>query len=669
MGEVEGVRKLIQEGIGWINVNDLPRAYESLTGALSISPLHPDVNHLLAVVLLRQNGDLDLAISHIEVAISVAPDQPLFHNSLGTALWQAGRFEESRKSFETVVARKPDYIEAQYNLANCYRSLGDAEKAVEQYEKVIDLQPEFSDAHNDLGIVYQDLGMIADAKEQFEMALELDPGRFEYYVNLAQSQHAANELDAALISIQNAISLSPDNGKLLNNLGTIYLDQGNRQEAMRAFSSAKFLIPDDPVPKYNLGYTQHVDGDFSSATRSFDSALELRPEWPGAWVNRSNSQFMLQEYDEAIIGYEKALQLAPETVIAHKNLGSTYRRLGLDQKAKSHFKQALILEPDHAKSHLGLAMVYLKEGRFQRAWRHYEWRFEATNSDYVQEFSLRQPLWSGEMVTGKTILIISEQGAGDLIHFIRYTARVRALGAKLLLVCAPGLKRLMERSGEFEEVYDRTQIWPTEFDFYLPLLSLPKIFDTAIDTIPCEIPYLKVDPQNVIRWKSKLDRSTINVGLAWSGNPDQVENQFRSCSILDLEPFLKLDGYTFYSLQKGEAAGEIGLISKRLPLIDLTDEIDDFSDTVDLMQALDLVISVDTSTAHLAGALGKPVWTMLWYAHCWRYLRDQSDSPWYPSMRLFRQSESGDWSSVIAEITGELIATTRRTPGSVEVGF
>jgi len=649
-----GAKQLIRQGVDWLNIDELDQADDVLRCALTLEPDNADANHLLAIAMLRKDQHLDLAISHIERALEIVPRQPLYINSLGTAYWQAGRLQEARDQFEGLIAIQPDYVEAHYNLANTFRSLQEYDLAIVNYCKTIDLDPGFTDAYNDLGLIWHGRQQFDLAVEQFELAIEVDPSRYQFYVNLSGSLQSLRELDRALVAIQNAISLSPEDGKLLNNLGTIYLDQGNQGEAKRAFTSAIELLPEYPIPAFNLGYVQFLEEDYQASLSSFDLALGINPKWSSAWINRSNTLYVLDRYEEAIAGYKKALEIDPNIAVAHKNLGSAYRRLGAPQCAISHFSKALVIQPDHAKSHLGLAMAYLKSGELSKAWRHYEWRFEATHANFGANFDLNRPLWRGEPLAEKTLLIIGEQGAGDLIQFVRYSEQVSALGAKLKLICAPELVRLMQRTGTFDSVHDRSGQWPQDYDYYIPLLSLPGLFETTLESIPGTVPYLLHDAARGNYWKNRIGRDSISIGLIWSGNPEQLENTYRSCPLSQLQPLLEIEDVTFYSIQKGAGAAEIHDLPDPGKITDYTDELRDFAETADLISALDLIISIDTSTAHLAGALGKPVWTLLWHAHCWRYLTGRRDSPWYPGMRLFRQPQLGDWKSVVQEVGRDL---------------
>ena len=647
---MDSLKDLVNRGIESLNLGDLEDARSIFEKALRIDPQHADANHLIAIVLIRSNSDLDQAIQYINKALEASPGQIIFLNSLGTALWLQKEFLEASQIFERIVEQKPDYYEAQFNLANCYKSLERLDDAIAQYQTLVDIDPGFADAHNELGLLFSTKFEWHRAIEHFNQAIEVEPARFEFYVNLGHAMQCIGDLDEALVCIQNAISLSPNNGKLLNNLATIYLDQGNYNESKSAFAQALGLLNDDPIPLFNLGYLAHLDSQFQDAVNYFESALKTRPQWTSAWLNLANAHYKLGEYAKAISCYETAISNSPNNVVAHSNLAVTYRRLNRDQDAIPYLKHALELQPDHAKSHLALAMSYLRLGYLELAWRHYEWRFEATNSDVINQTTLKRPLWCGQSLSGKKLLLLAEQGAGDTLQFIRYAKLLTDTGARILFSCNDSLVRLIERMDIFESVDSRKTVAPGDYDYYLPLLSLPGIFNTDLSSIPRPGAYISADQRISDGWKERIGTDSIRVGLAWSGNPDQLENQYRSCRFSDLASLLEKPGFSFYSLQKGPTSHELEPYKRNGLIHDYTDEFEDFADTADFISALDLVITVDTSIAHLAGSMGKPVWTILWFSHCWRYLLDRSDSPWYPSMRLFRQSEENAWTEVVADV-------------------
>jgi len=648
------IGSVIQTGIDWLRVDHLEQAERCFRDALLLQDDHPDACHLLAVALLRQNRDVDLAIQFIDKALASLPNQPIFLNSLGTAMWQCGRVEEARDLFYRVISLKPDYVEAQYNLGNAFKMLQQFDKAIAQYQAAIDLDPGYVNAYNDLGLVYLKNERYQQAIEHFNLALELDPARYELHVNLANSLQSFGELDAALISIHNALALSPGDAKMYNNLGSIYNQQGNVTDAIHALRQAIELDPQLSEALYNLGYLLHEQGEYDESLRMFDAVLSVAPDWAAAWVNRGNTLFSLHRYDDAIAGFEKAADLQPGLVVAYMNIATAYRRLCNLEKSMDYYGKALTLRPGDAKSHFGKALVLLKSGRFDAGWRHYEWRFEATKGHYTGALDLAHPEWTGAPFREKTLLVRGEQGLGDIIHFVRYLSLVKPLGGRVVLTGSPLLKRLLGNTPGIDKFigYDEPEV--SEFDFHVPLLSLPRIFCANLNSIPGTVPYVSADELEVENWRRRLDSTQFNVGLAWAGNPDQAENRHRSCPLTALAPLGRIEGATFYSLQKGDGADQLENPPEGLRLIDYTEELGDLADTAALMKALDLVITIDTAPAHLAGALAKPVWTMLWFAHCWRYLQDREDSPWYPTMRLFRQPRIGDWDSVVSRVAEAL---------------
>lgn len=656
------VSSLLQAGIDWLGVNHLERAEQCFRGALSLQVDHPDACHLLAITLLRQRRDIVGAIQMIEKALASAPNQPIYLNSLGTAMWQWGRLETARDLFQQVISAKPDYVEAQYNLGNVFRKLKQFDEAITCYRTAIDLDPGYVNAYNDLGLVHHRHQRYQQAIEQFNLALELDPTRYDVHVNLAGSLQSFGELDAALISIQNALALSPDDARLHNNLGSIYEQQGNMPEAINSFRRAIELEPQLSEALYNLGYLLHQQGEYGESLHMFDLVNSNEPDWAAAWVNRGNALFGLHRYDEAIAAFEKASALQPDMVMAYMNIATTYRRLCRLEKSVEYYDKALVLRPDDAKSHMGKAFALLKAGRLDTAWRHYEWRFEATEGFDDGALDLARPVWTGAPFHDETLLVRSEQGLGDVIHFVRYLPLVKQLGGRIVLSGSPLLKRLLGKAPGIDEFIAYGDSGGLEYDYHITLLSLPRVFGTRLETIPGGVPYVFANEAAVENWRKRLNTKQFNIGLAWAGNPDQAENRYRSCPLAALAPLGAIEGVGFYSLQKGDGVEQLNNPPGGLKLTDYTEELEDFADTAALMQALDLVITIDTATAHLAGALGRPVWTILWFAHCWRYLHGRKDTPWYPTMRLFRQPRIGDWDGVVnrvAEALQDRVAKTR----------
>jgi hypothetical protein len=320
-------------------------------------------------------------------------------------------------------------------------------------------------------------------------------------------------------------------------------------------------------------------------------------------------------------------------------------------EAATCYEQALHLKPDYADAHLNLAYSWFFRGDLEAGWPEYEWRWKRRG---FPQPSFRQPLWDGSSLQGQTILLFAEQGLGDTLQFIRYAPLVRQHGATVIVQCQEPLLRLLATCAGIHRLVPEGCALPP-FDVQAPLLSLPRILRTTLATIPAKVPYLSVDPGLSTHWQRRLsDVEGFKVGIVWQGNPEQARDRRRSVPLLAFTPLAVIPGVRLVSLQKGAGRAQLPDLADRLGLLDMTDRLKDFADTAALISQLDLVITVDTAVAHLAGALGVPVWLALASSADWRWLLEREDSPWYPSMRLFRQSTWGDWAGVFERLTEAL---------------
>ena len=365
---------------------------------------------------------------------------------------------------------------------------------------------------------------------------------------------------------------------------------------------------------------------------------------------------------EAEASCRRALQLKPDFVKAHSNLAIALREQGRVADAEAGFKRALELDPAYAEAHVNYAFLLLQTGRFERGWQEYEYRWQAKNHEPLPAFG--KPLWLGESdVRNKSILLWAEQGLGDSIQFVRYATLLAQRGATVHLLVPPPLKALLASCTGVASVLVPGEPLPP-FDYHCPLLSLPLACKTELDTIPANIPYLAASAAAIAQWRDRLgEPQALRVGLVWAGSPrtnqpsaEAIDRQ-RSIGFNRLQALLDIEGIEFYSLQVGEPARS--QLNGHPKVRDFTGQLHDFSDTAALIANLDLVISVDTSVIHVAGALGKPVWLLNRYNTCWRWLSDRSDSPWYPSLRIFRQLTLGDWDGVIDDVRQALLQRIR----------
>jgi len=471
-----------------------------------------------------------------------------------------------------------------------------------------------------------------------------------------QWQALGRRLDAARC-YKEALELFPGFFEAAYNLGLMFQEMGRVQEAIACYGQAVRTKPDFAMAWGNLGVACRDAGRTQEALECFHRVLRLRPGAPDALNNLGNALRDQLDHGQAIACFQEALRQAPADAEVHLNLGNAWRESGNLPEAVKSFRRAIQLRPDFAEAHWDLAFALLLEGDFLRGFEEYEWRWRRVRFP-PRHFEF--PAWRGEDPRGRTLLAYAEQGAGDAIQFVRLAPALAARGARLALECPSSLAALFESVEGAERVIARGQSL-ARFDWHVPLLSLPHLLRLTLETVPAKTPYLRPPGGRVARLPAPPDSQSghLKVGLVWRGHPQHKNDRHRSIPAELLEPLLSVPGVAFYSLQVGTPAAEPLLRPPLDKLIDLRAMIHDFGDTAVLMKELDVVISVDTSTIHLAGALGRPAWLMLPCAPDWRWLLGRNDSPWYPTLRLFRQPRPGDWVSVVRDVRAALVAALR----------
>lgn len=544
-------------------------------------------------------------------------------------------------------------------------ALADAE---ELYHEILAKRPRHFDALQLLGALALQSGRIEEGARLLEQAIAINGMQAPLHSNLAFALNALGQPSAALAAANRALALKPGFADALNNRGTALAALDRSAEALASFEKAIAARPDYPEAWSNRSCALRDLGHPADALASCDQALTLRPHYAEAWSNRGNALSDLNRPQDALESYERALALAPELVDAWSNLGLTYVDLNRHADALACYDRALALAPDAAEAHWNRALCLLQMGRFDAGWREYEWRWERKRIKAGKR-RFTQPLWLGDTsIDGKTILLHAEQGLGDTIQFCRYAAQVARRGARVVLEVQPELMRLLADLDGVAELVEAGRPLPP-FDCHCPLLSLPLALRTELASIPSETPYLQADADSVRRFgeriaASGIDEKTLKVGLVWAGGarPHVPElrktDARRSLNFEQLAPIVHVSGVRFFSLQVGAASAQLKTAAEHdeasRQIVDWTDDLHDFADTAALVENLDLVISVDTSTAHLAGAMNKPLWIMNRLDTCWRWMLEREDSPWYRSARLFRQPALGDWVSVIDSVAHAL---------------
>jgi Tfp pilus assembly protein PilF len=485
------------------------------------------------------------------------------------------------------------------------------------------------------------------------------------FVALGLVHHQAGRFAQAEALYLQALKEQTNNADALYLLGVLRHQQGNALEAVNLLTNALAIAPDHPEAHNNIGVALRGLGRLAEAAESYREALRLRPDYPGAHNNLGNVLSDLGRLVEAEASYREALRLRPDCPETHNNLGVVLTELGRPAEALACYERVLAIRPDDASAHFGRSRPLLLRGEYAEGWREFEWRSRGGTAEKVELRGFSEPQWQGEDVAGKTLLLHAEQGFGDTLQFCRYASLVGDT-ARVILEVKPALARLCSSLAGITQVVARGEPLPA-FDLHCPLMSLPLAFGTTLDTIPSKVPYLTADPTLVADWRERLTcLDGLRVGLVWAGarrlEPELIAiDRRRSITLAMMAPLGEVSGVSFISLQKGEPAAQSANAGLGLALHDFTDSLQDFADTAALIEALDLVISVDTSVAHLAGALGKPIWLLNRFDTCWRWLLDRDDSPWYPQLRQFRQPIPGDWTSVMCAVRDALQRRTAAT--------
>jgi tetratricopeptide (TPR) repeat protein len=573
-----------------------------------------------------------------------------YYAALAATLTQLGRDADALASWRRAADLDPGGAACQTGLAHCLSRQERYREALPAFEAAVDLSPDDAPLRAAFGYALQRQGLVDQAVNQYRQALFRDPLLHNARLNLAAALRDFGEHEEAAEHCREVLRHNPRSASALTNLGAALCSLGRNDEAVRHLQAALRIEPENLITLHNLGVALDAAGASRDAESCLRKALQIRPEFTDAQSSLANLLRGAGRLEEAAALYRAVIDRKPLDFRSYGNLGLVLLNLNKPQDAIAIYEKALALQPDQPGIRMSLGIAQLLVGDFASGWANYEAR-------WAQEGAKRwrpehpAPLWTGEpldsLATGSeppTILVHAEQGFGDSIHFCRYLPKLAAEGAKIVFECQPSLVKLMETLAAPKKAYALRIVSrddpASSADRHVPLLSLPRLFDTRLETIPVEVPYLSAPPASVAAWADYPFAEQPTVGLVWSGNPQRQDDSMRSCPVGSLEPLRDLDYVRFYSLAKD--APEM----PALPLDDLGPRLADFADTAAAIERLDLVISVDTATAHLAGALGRPVWVMLGYAADWRYLLDREDSPWYPTMRLFRQASPGDWLSV-----------------------
>jgi tetratricopeptide (TPR) repeat protein len=610
----------LQRAVALHRQGQLEQARAIYEEILLVEPRHFDALHLSGVIAI-QTGDSRLAVELIGKAIAIQSHHAEAHCNCGSALEALQQWDDAIRSYDRAIAIKPLYADAHFNRGNLLQKMRRLEDALASFDQAIALKDNFARAYFNRGNVLRELGRLGGALESFDRAIALEPGYAEAHFNRALVLKAQQNWSASLASYDAAIRLKP-------RYAEAYSNRGNVLKALR-----------------------HWD----AALASYDRAIAIKGGFAEAHFNRGVVLHELARFDAAIQAYDQAISARSDYAEAFSNRGNALTELNRLAAAIDSYDQAIAINPDYAEAYFNRAIAALLAGEFDRGLVDYEWRWKNESGSVIHEKrTFAAPLWLGDApLTGRSILIHGEQGLGDTIQFCRYSRLLANLGAKVVLEAKQPLVNLLATLEGASQVVAKGDALP-DVDYQCPLMSLPLAFKTRLETIPAACQYLFSDIGKLSYWQTRLgERTKPRIGLVWSGNINQRNDHKRSIALAEMMRHFP-DKFDYFCLQKDVRESDRQALQENPHIFYFADELD-FDNTAALCDCMDLVISVDTSVAHLSAALGRKIWILLPKSPDWRWLLDRDDSPWYPSATLYRQRHLGDWSDVLQRVNADLM--------------
>jgi tetratricopeptide (TPR) repeat protein len=679
---------LFASGLAHHQAGRLSQAETLYRETLALQSDHADALHLLGV-LASQVGQHDVAVDLIERAITHDRTNPRYFSNLGLALASLRRFEEAIASYDRALSLRPADAEVHYSRGNallaqgrlldaieayersllarpdhtqalCNRGaalaeLGRNDEAIASYARVLAIVPDHAEALSNRGSALKALGRLDDALQSYDHALTVRSDDASALFNRGVTLHELKRFEEALSSYDRALALRPDHAATLANRGDVLRELRRLDDALASYDRALAARPDYAEALSDRGNVLKALGRYDDALASYDAALRLDPSYHEALSNRAVTLMALDRLDDALLSCDRALALRADSIEALNNRASVLQELRRFDEALATYDRIGAIAPDYAQAQLNRALLLLLTGDFARGRPAYEWRRKLPS--WVER-GFAQTEWSGQDIAGKRLLLHAEQGFGDTIQFARYAELALKRGAHVILEVQPSLKPLLNGLFGVEVIAaGRDQLPP--FDLHCPLLSLPHVFATELATIPVRASYIAAPAERIAAWTPRLPKDGLRVGLAWSGHRDNARDHERSIPFARLLPLLAIPRTSFVSLQKDVRATDAEDVTSCGDMFDLRADLRDFADTAAVIAQLDIVITVDTAVAHLAGAMGKPVWVLLPRVPDFRWLLDRTTSPWYPSARLFRKGQTDTWDDVVAGVAAELAAMAR----------
>lgn len=643
----------LQLGISLHRAGELTKARNVYEQILQQHPRHFRALHLSGVIA-AQTGNLEHAVQLIWASLEINPANAVAYCDLGSAFKQLNQLQAALASYERAIVLDENLADAHSNRGVVLSELQRFEEALASLDRTVALSPRFAAAHCNRANVLRALHRPQAALEAYDSAIAIDPSYAEAHFNRGSLLLSAGRRQEALACFDAAISIRSNYAEALLNRGIAFKGLGHTQAALASFESAIAADSRCAEAFSNRGVLQRELAQHEASLASFDRAIAIRPQYAEAHCNKGNTLKALNRFDEALACYERAIALKHAYPEAHSSRGVALLETRRFDAAVASFDTAIAMRPDFVEAHFNRAMTSLLLGDFARGWVDYEWRLKRWD---VAAAGFVQPAWRGDQpLSGRTILLWCEQGLGDTLQFCRYAPLVANLGATVLLQVQPPLVDALAQLSQVRVVKFGDPLPP--FDCQCPLMSLPMAFKTTSQNIPSPGRYLRGDSARLARLRASARGDRPRVGLVWSGSRAHRNDRNRSIALSLLLRFLP-PGLQYVSLQTQVRDSDRAALAQRPDITDCASEIHDFRDTAALCESLDLLISVDTSVAHLSAAMGKETWLLLPFSPDWRWLLERTDSPWYEAITLYRQDAIGDWTATLARLGQDLLQRLR----------
>ena len=622
------IEKRLNQAVALHQAGKLPKAEQLYQQVLANNPRNSDALHLLGVIA-HQVGKHEISVNLITNAIEIDSQQVEAYNNLGIVFKKQGKLEKSVQAHHKAIEIQPDHAEAHYNLGDTYQKQGKLEESIQAYYKAIEIQPNYTEAYNNLGIALKEQGELELAMQAYHKAIEIQPSSAEVHYNLGNAYQEQKKSELATQVYHKAIEIQPNYAEAHNNLGNAYQEQGELELAIQAYHKAIEIQPTHIEAHNNIGNTYQEQG----------------------------------KLEESVQAYHKAIEIQPSSAEAYNNLGNAYQEQGELELAIQAYHKAIEIQDDFAEAHNNLGQILLLLGHFRQGWEEYEWRWQCRNFS-IGERNFPQPLWNGSNLQGKSILVWTEQGIGDEIMFANLLDSLKKISNHIIVECEIRLVAFFQRS--FPEIQfvprenpPNSRLLNPNIDYQVPIGSLGQWLRPDEDSFnQNRQSYLTTctDKSEQIKKRyQSLAADSILIGISWkSTGAKQKQTLSKSTTLKDWASILSKQGCCFINLQYGDIEPELEQFQEETSLkiyrdqeIDALQNLDDFAAQV---SALDLIVSTSNTTAHIAGALGKRVWTLLPYMPNWRWMLNRNDTLWYPHMRLFRQNTIGDWRDVFQRV-------------------